>query len=98
MNKETIFVEVVGGIDERGGTFKNDKGEDVNYHIRSQDARLESGGFVYPFEVRLENGQVPYPPGRYRLCIERMLTCNKKKLSLSAFPKLEAVAANAKAA
>ena len=38
-------------IDERGGSFKNDAGENVEYTTRKQKAKLETGGFAYPFDV-----------------------------------------------
>lgn len=93
-NDRDVIVEVLNGQpDERGGTFKNDKGEDVQYHTRKQEARLESGGFIYPYDVRLERDQPPYKPGRYRMAVERMLQINKGAHSLAKFPKLEPLAA-----
>lgn len=48
-------------IDERGGSFKNDAGENVEYTTRKQKAKLETGGFAYPYDVRLDKGQPGYP-------------------------------------
>jgi len=75
-------------IDERGGSFKSDKGEDVAYKTRKQKARLETDGFAYPFDVRLQDGQPGYPQGDYELDIESMLQVNKGVASLSKFTVL----------
>lgn len=75
-------------IDERDGSFKSDKGEDVAYKTRKQKARLETDGFAYPFDVRLQDGQPGYPQGDYELDIESMLQVNKGVASLSKFTVL----------
>lgn len=91
MNDQLIFVTVLPGtVDERKGTFTNDKGEEISYETRNQGARLESAGFIYPYDVRLQKDQAAYAPGRYRMCIESMLTVNKNKHGLDKFPILEA--------
>ncbi|MDV0438273.1 single-stranded DNA-binding protein [Xanthomonas sacchari] len=73
---------------ERGGTFQDDSGKDRSYTTRKQKAKIEMGGFVYPFDVRLEDGQQPYAVGKYELDIESMGQVNKGVLSLSKFTKL----------
>lgn len=78
-------------IDERGGSFKNDAGENVEYTTRKQKAKLETGGFAYPFDVRLDKGQPGYPEGEYELDIESMLQVNKGVASLSKFTVLRMV-------
>lgn len=78
-------------IDERGGSFKSDKGENVDYRTRKQKARLETDGFAYPFDVRLQDGQPGYPQGDYELDIESMLQVNKGVASLSKFTVLRPV-------
>lgn len=75
-------------IEERGGTFEGNKGEQISYTTRKQKARLESDGFAYPFDVRLQDGQPGYPQGDYELDIESMLQVNKGVASLSKFTVL----------
>ncbi|WP_312704146.1 single-stranded DNA-binding protein [Stenotrophomonas lactitubi] len=75
-------------IDERGGSFKNDKGEDVAYSTRKQKGKLETDGFAYPFDVRLQDGQPGYPQGEYELDVESMLQVNKGVATLSKFTVL----------
>ncbi|HDS1222990.1 TPA: single-stranded DNA-binding protein [Stenotrophomonas maltophilia] len=78
-------------IDERVGSFKNEKGEDVKFTTRKQKAKLETAGFAYPFDVRLEDGQSGYPEGEYELDVESMLQVNKGVASLSKFTVLRMV-------
>lgn len=80
-------------IDERGGTFKDDSGNDRSYTTRKQKAKLEVGGFAYPFDVRLEDGQTAYAVGEYELDLDRMITVNKGVASLSKFASLKSKAA-----
>jgi len=75
-------------IEERGGTFEGNKGEQISYTTRKQKARLETDGFAYPFDVRLQDGQPGYPQGDYELDIESMLQVNKGVASLSKFTVL----------
>jgi len=75
-------------VDERGGTFKDDEGKDRAYTTRKQKAKLEAGGFAYPFDVRLEVGQQAYAAGDYELDVESMAQVNKGVLSLSKFTAL----------
>ncbi|UXM98792.1 single-stranded DNA-binding protein [Xanthomonas hortorum] len=76
-------------IDERGGTFKDDRGEDRSYTTRKQKAKLEVGGFAYPFDVRLEEGQRAYPVGEYELDLDKMITVTKGVAALSKFASLK---------
>ena len=86
---DQVIVEVLDDqVQTKGGTFKNDAGEDVSYSTRKQDARLEVGGFAYPYSVRLEDGEPPYPKGRYRFAVEKMLQINKGAHSLGKFTRL----------
>lgn len=94
MSKVTILK---AEVEERGGTFKDDSGNDRSYTTRKQKAKLEIGGFVYPLDVRLEDGQRPYPVGDYVLDMDEMLTVNKGALNISKFTKLVPVPAPAKA-
>jgi len=73
---------------ERSGTFKDDSGSDRAYTTRVQKARMEAGGFAYPYDVRLEDGQQPYAAGDYELDVEQMAQVNKGKLALSKFTVL----------
>ncbi len=75
-------------IDERGGSFKNDAGETVEFTTRKQKAKLEAGGFAYPLDVRLDKGQPGYPEGEYELDIESMISVNKGVINLSKFTVL----------
>lgn len=85
MSKVTILK---AEVEERGGTFKDDSGNDRAYTTRKQKAKLEVGGFVYPLDVRLEDGQKPYPVGDYTFDLDEMLSVNKGTLNLSKFTKL----------
>lgn len=75
-------------IDERGGIFKNDRNEDVQYTTRKQKGKLETGGFAYPFDVRLDKGQPPYAVGEYELDVAAMAQVNKGVVTLSKFTVL----------
>lgn len=75
-------------IEERGGTFEGNKGEQISYTTRKQKARLETDGFAYPYDVRLQDGQPGYPPGDYEFDVESMLQINKGVASLSKFTVL----------
>ncbi|MFL3642776.1 single-stranded DNA-binding protein [Xanthomonas campestris] len=77
-------------VDERGGTFKDDRGEDREYTTRKQKAKLEAGGFAYPLDLRIEKGQAPYQPGEYELDFEAMVTVNKGAINYSKFHVLRA--------
>lgn len=78
-------------VEERKGSFKNDAGELVEFTTRKQKAKLEAGGFAYPFDVRLDNGQPGYPEGDYELDVDSMLQVNKGVASLSKFTVLRMV-------
>lgn len=91
------IVEVLDSeVKERGGNFKGRDGEDIAYNTRKQEARLEVGGFAYPYDVRLEDGQKGYAPGRYRLALEKMITVNKGAHALGKFTVLAPLSAPAK--
>lgn len=89
LNEEIIIEVFPGSVDERSGSFKNDAGEDVQYTTRKQAAKLETMGFVYPYEVRLDKGQAAFAPGRYRMVPGKMLTVNKGVHAFSKFAVLE---------
>lgn len=94
MSKVTILK---AEVEERGGTFKDDSGNDRSYTTRKQKAKLEVGGFVYPLDVRLEDGQPAYNVGEYTFDLDEMLSVNKGTLILSKFTKLVRVAPVVKA-
>lgn len=73
---------------ERSGTFDGRDGESISYTTRKQKAKLETGGFAYPFDVRLEDGQKPYPVGNYFLDVGAMLAVNKGVASLGKYTVL----------
>lgn len=73
---------------ERSGEFDGRDGEKISYTTRKQKAKLEAGGFAYPFDVRLEDGQKPYPVGDYTLDVGAMLAVNKGVASLGKFTVL----------
>ena len=75
-------------VDERDGTFEGRSGEQINYTTRKQKAKLEVGGFAYPFDVRLESGQRAYPVGEYLLDMASMVTVNRGALNLSKYTAL----------
>lgn len=86
---EMIVVEVLDDVPrERGGNFKGRDGEDIAYNVRTQEARLESGGFAYPYSVRLQDGEKPYPKGRYRLAVEKMIQVAKGAHGLEKYTRL----------
>lgn len=78
---------------ERSGEFDGRDGEKISYTTRKQKARLEAGGFAYPFDVRLDDGQRPYPKGDYALDVGAMLAVNKGVATLSKFTALRPLAA-----
>ena len=81
---------------EFSGNFKGRDGEEIEYTTRKQDARMESGGFAYPYDVRLEEGEDAYPLGDYELDVERMIAVNKKTHSLGKYTKLQPLKVAAK--
>ncbi|HEY1138424.1 MAG TPA: single-stranded DNA-binding protein [Xanthomonadaceae bacterium] len=93
MNLEHIKVTVLSAqVEERSGTFTDDSGKHREFNTRKQKAKLEVGGFAYPFDVRLENGQQPYAPGEYVLDAAAMLTVNKGALNWAKYPALRSIA------
>lgn len=78
-------------VNERGGTFEGNKGEQISYTTRKQKGRVEVGGFAYPLDIRLEDGQAAYPVGDYELDIASMLQVNKGVMSLGKFTVLRQV-------
>lgn len=91
MNQSNRVTITDATVNAREGSFKNDKGEDVSYSTRKQSAKLEIGGFAYPFDVRLEDGQKPYEVGSYVLDLEAMVSVNKGAINLSKYPTLRPV-------
>jgi len=79
-------------VAEKEGSFTNDAGEKVAYATRKQTARLEIGGFAYPYEIRLEKDQKRYEAGVYELDLAAMIEVNKKSLNLAKYPVLRTVA------
>lgn len=63
----------------------------MEYTTRKQKAKLETAGFAYPFDVRLDKGQQPFPEGEYELDVAAMAQVNKGVLSLSKFTALRPV-------
>lgn len=94
LNEEIIVEVFPGSVDERSGTFKDDEGNEREYTTRKQEAKLETMGFAYPYQVRLDKGQAPFAPGRYRMVVGKMLTVNKGAHAVSKFPVLEPLAAS----
>jgi len=88
MNNEIKVTVLSANVDERGGTFKDDEGKDREYTTRKQKAKLEAGGFAYPFDVRLDKGQAAFPEGDYVLDVASMAQVNKGVLNLSKFTAL----------
>jgi hypothetical protein len=62
--------------------FTDDQGKERTGATRTQKAKLEVLGFAYPFVVRLEEEQAPYPVGEYVLDLASMLQVNKEKAQL----------------
>lgn len=83
MNKLTILR---AEIDEKNGTFKDDDGNDRSYTTRKQQAKYEDdAGFAYPFDVRLGDGQKPWPVGEYSVAWDQMIAINKRNANLGKF-------------
>lgn len=94
MNLETVKVTILStNIDEKSGTFEDDAGKERSYTTRKQKAKLEAGGFAYPYDVRLENGQQPFPLGEYLMDTAAMLAVNKAAHTFSRFPVLRPIEA-----
>lgn len=75
-------------VEEREGTFEGRGGDQINYTTRKQKAKLEAGGFAYPFDVRLEQGQKAYPVGDYLLDMDSMISVNRGSLNLNKYTAL----------
>lgn len=96
-NLHEAFVDVFEGDPiTKNGTFTDDEGKEREYTKRTQDGRLEVGGFVYPYDVRLADGRQPYAPGRYRFNLGKMLSVNKGNANWSKFAELVPVTAASK--
>lgn len=76
-------------VEEREGTFVDDAGKERKYTTRKQKCRIEAGGFAYPYEARLEEGEKGYLPGDYDLDVDSMLQVNKGNIQLGKFAKLK---------
>lgn len=94
MNNEMIVEILNADPDTKSGTFENYSGQTIDYEVKSQEAKLETGGFAYPYKVRLEKSQKPYAVGKYRLAIERMVEVSNGALRLGKYPKLIPLAAS----
>lgn len=88
MNNEIKVTVLDANPIERSGEFDGRDGEKISYTTRKQKAKIEAGGFAYPFDVRLEDGQRPYPVGAYTLDVGAMLQVNKGVASLGKFTVL----------
>lgn len=83
MNKCTILK---ADADEKSGTFEDDNGKERAYTTRKQQAKYEDeSGFAYPFDVRLEEGQKPWPVGEYSVAWDQMIAINKRNANLGKF-------------
>lgn len=88
MNKCTVL----GAAVTKDGNFKNDNGEMIDFQTIKQPGKLEVGGFAYPFDIRLDKGQTPWPVGdQYVLDLDAMVQVNKGVVSLSKFHVLKPV-------
>lgn len=75
---ELIKVTVLSNqVEERSGTFEDDSGKERSYTTRKQKAKVEAGGFAYPYDVRLEQGQAAWPVGEYVMDTAAMVGINK---------------------
>ena len=90
MNDQVKVIVLDGNPVEKSGEFDGKDGQ-VSYTTRKQRARIETGGFAYPYDVRIEDGQKPYPPGNYELDVGAMLTVNKGVASLGKFTILRPI-------
>ena len=86
MNKLTILK---ADANERSGTFEDDNGKERSYTTRKQEAKYEdAAGFAYPFDVRLEDGQKPWPVGEYSVDWDAMIAVNKRNANLGKYHAL----------
>lgn len=88
MNTDIIVTVLDANPIERSGEFDGRDGEKISYTTRKQKAKIEAGGFAYPYDVRIEDGQKPYPVGVYRLDVAAMLAVNKGVASLGKYTVL----------
>ncbi|TAA37561.1 single-stranded DNA-binding protein [Pseudoxanthomonas winnipegensis] len=79
-------------VEEREGSFDNDRGESIAYTTRKQKAKLETGGFAYPIDIRLDKGQRAWPVGEYTMDLAEMLQVRNNAISLSKFAVLTPLA------
>lgn len=88
MNNEIKVTVLDASPIERSGEFDGRDGEKISYTTRKQKAKIEAGGFAYPYDVRIEDGQKPYPVGVYHLDVAAMLAVNKGVASLGKYTVL----------
>lgn len=88
MNNAIVVTVLEANPVERSGEFDGRAGEKISYTTRKQKAKIETGGFAYPFDVRIEDGQKPYPVGVYHLDVASMLSVNKGVASLGKYAVL----------
>ena len=81
---------------DKEGSFKDENGGTVEYKTRKQEGVMIAGEFRYPYDVRLEADQKPYPEGMYELDLPAMIQVNKGAHSLGKFTKLRPIAPAAK--
>lgn len=92
------IVTVLADAKSKPYDFTDEKtGEKRTGATVGQAAKLEVNGFAYPFRVRLEEGQSPWPRGEYVLDLAAMLQVNKESISLSKYPVLVPLKVAAKA-
>lgn len=88
MNNEIVCTVLDGNPVERSGEFDGRDGEKISYTTRKQKGKLECGGFAYPYDIRIEDGQNPYPPGVYTFDVASMISVNKGVASLGKYTVL----------
>ena len=89
INDEVIVEILDDQAKEKSGTFKDDEGNEREYTTRKQEARIEFGGYVQPYQVRVEVGVKPFPKGRYRMNLRKMMKVNNEALAFSKYAVLE---------
>ncbi|MGV8950487.1 MAG: single-stranded DNA-binding protein [Cypionkella sp.] len=85
-----------GPVIDDSGDFEGDDGKPVKWSTRKQEAVVTVGEFKYPYRVRLEGEQLPYPAGDYYMDMSQMFTVAKKSHYLGKFTKLLPVPAASK--
>ena len=71
-------ITILGGVEKKPWEMTGADGKQFTGTSFTQKAKLEVGGFAYPFKVKLQNPEDAYPVGEYVLDVAAMLTVQKE--------------------